>query len=56
VDGIPICPEEDLWFSKLHTNLEKAQRFASEHGLVIPSVAFERARVALREPLGPPWE
>jgi hypothetical protein len=48
VDGIPICPEEELWFSKLHTNPEKAQRFASEHGLVIPSAAIERAQAVLR--------
>jgi hypothetical protein len=48
VDGIPVCPEEDVWFSKLHTNLEKAQRFARAHGLRIPPEALDRARAALR--------
>jgi hypothetical protein len=47
VDGIPICPEEELWFSKLLKDLRKGQQFASEHGLEIPSAALERARAAL---------
>jgi hypothetical protein len=47
VDHIPICPEEDLWFSKLLADPRKAQRFALKHGLEIPSAALERARVVL---------
>ncbi|OJT20949.1 hypothetical protein BO221_29080 [Archangium sp. Cb G35] len=47
VDGIPICPEEELWFSKILADPGKARRFASEHGLEIPSSALERARVIL---------
>jgi hypothetical protein len=47
VDEIPICPEEDLWFSKILADPRKAQRFALEHGLEIPSAALERARVIL---------
>jgi hypothetical protein len=47
VDEIPICPEEDLWFSKILADPRKAQRFALEHGLEIPSAALERARVVL---------
>jgi hypothetical protein len=47
VDNIPICPEEDLWFSKLLADPRKAQRFALEHGLEIPSAALDRARGVL---------
>lgn len=47
VDEIPICPEEDLWFSKLLADPGKARRFALEHGLGIPSAALERARIVL---------
>jgi hypothetical protein len=46
VDQIPICPEEDLWFSKFLADPRKAQRFALEHGLEIPSASLERARAA----------
>lgn len=54
VDGIPICPEEELWYVKLLKDSHKAQRFAAEHGLTIPPAALERARAVLREPRGTP--
>ncbi len=47
VDGIPICPEEDLWFSKFRTDPRRTRRFALEHGLEIPPAAIERARSVL---------
>ena len=48
VDDIPVCPEEELWFSKYLTNSAKTQRFALEHGLEIPPIALERAKAVLR--------
>lgn len=54
VDGIPICPEEELWFVKFMKDPQKAERFAAEHGLTIPPAALERAQAALREPRGTP--
>ncbi|HEX8821624.1 MAG TPA: hypothetical protein VF794_16990 [Archangium sp.] len=48
VDRIPVCPEEELWFSKYLKDPGKAQRFALEHGLEIPPAALERARAVLR--------
>lgn len=49
VDGIPLCPEEELWFSKLRKDIRAGQRFALEHGLVIPPGSLERARATLSE-------
>jgi len=54
VDHIPVCPEEELWFSKCLTDPGKAQRFALEHGLEIPRAALERARAILRASHGNP--
>lgn len=51
VDHIPVCPEEELWFSKCLKDPGRAQRFALEHGLEIPPTALERAK-ALLHPSG----
>ena len=48
VDGIPACPELELWLSKLLKDPAKALRFAEEHGVTIPSDAIERAYAAMR--------
>lgn len=53
VDHIPVCPEEDLWFSKYLADPGKTERFALAHGLEIPPAALERARAVLRESHGP---
>jgi hypothetical protein len=48
VDEIPVCPVEDLWFSKALRDPERALRFAREHGVEIPARALERVYAALR--------
>lgn len=48
VDGIPACPEHELWLSKLLKDPAKALRFAEDHGVAIPSDAIERAYAAMR--------
>lgn len=52
VDGIPVCPEEELWFSKYLAHPEKAQRFADQYGLEIPPASLERAQAVLRAARG----
>lgn len=54
VEGVPVCPEEDLWFSRLDQSIERGLSFAAEHGLAIPPRALERARAvaALGAPRG----
>lgn len=37
VDGVPVCPEVELWAGKLRKDPDHARRFAAEHGLVIPA-------------------
>lgn len=48
VDGIPACPELELWLSKLLKDPAKALRFAEERDIEIPSDAIERAYAAMR--------
>lgn len=40
IDGVPVCPEAELWMGKLRKDAGRARAFAVEHGLVIPEVAL----------------
>jgi cytokinin dehydrogenase len=43
VDGVPVCPLEDLWFSKFEKGYVAGRRFADAYGLQIPAGAIARA-------------
>ncbi len=49
VDEIPVCPERELWASKLCADPLKALRFAREHQLAIDDDALAIAYAALRK-------
>jgi hypothetical protein len=36
IDGVPVCPERELWAGKLRKDADGARRFAAEYGLTIP--------------------
>ncbi|MEL6348186.1 MAG: hypothetical protein AAFV53_34070 [Myxococcota bacterium] len=44
IDGLPVCPEEDLWYLKLLKDWGECLTYAEQYGLAVPDTAKQRAQ------------